>query len=41
VVIPALRALYDYAWFIGGGTSALVYWLWVRKEPVQEEVTHA
>jgi NCS1 family nucleobase:cation symporter-1 len=25
VVIPALRPLYDYAWFIGFGVSALVY----------------
>ena len=41
VVVPALRPLYDYAWFIGGGVSALVYWLWVRGDALTQEVTHA
>jgi NCS1 family nucleobase:cation symporter-1 len=26
LVIPALRVLYDYAWFVGFGASFLVYW---------------
>ena len=32
VFVPALRPLYDYAWFIGGGVSGLVYWFWVAGE---------
>jgi NCS1 family nucleobase:cation symporter-1 len=30
VFVPALHGLFDYAWFIGGGVSALTYGLWVR-----------
>jgi NCS1 family nucleobase:cation symporter-1 len=25
LVVPALRPLYDYAWFVGFGVSAVVY----------------
>jgi cytosine/uracil/thiamine/allantoin permease len=25
-VVPALKPLFDYAWFIGFGVSALAYW---------------
>ena len=28
LIIPVLRPLYDYAWFIGFGVSFLVYWDW-------------
>ena len=26
LVVPSMRALYDYAWFVGFGTSFVVYW---------------
>ncbi|MGZ5484013.1 MAG: hypothetical protein ACXWID_18805, partial [Pyrinomonadaceae bacterium] len=26
LLIPRLRVLYDYAWFVGFGASALTYW---------------
>jgi len=26
LVVPPLRALYDYAWFVGFATSFVVYW---------------
>ena len=26
LVIPAIRPLYDYAWFVGFGASALIHW---------------
>jgi NCS1 family nucleobase:cation symporter-1 len=29
--VPALRFLYDYAWFVGFGTSSLVYLALMRK----------
>jgi NCS1 family nucleobase:cation symporter-1 len=27
LAVPALRALYDYAWFVGFATSFVVYWM--------------
>jgi nucleobase:cation symporter-1, NCS1 family len=30
LVVPSLRALYDYAWFVGFGTSFVVYWTLMR-----------
>ncbi len=27
LVFPSLRVLYDYAWFVGFGVAALVYYL--------------
>jgi NCS1 family nucleobase:cation symporter-1 len=30
LVVPALRLLYDYAWFVGFGVSAAVYVLWMQ-----------
>ena len=30
LVVPALRALYDYAWFVGFAASFLVYWAMMR-----------
>lgn len=31
LVVPALRTLYDYAWFIGFGVSAVVYLVLARR----------
>ena len=31
LVVPALRALYDYAWFVGFAGSFLVYWAMMRQ----------
>ncbi len=33
LVVPALRPIYDYAWFAGAGGSALVYFVWKRVRP--------
>jgi NCS1 family nucleobase:cation symporter-1 len=30
LVVPSLRVLYDYAWFVGFGTSFAVYWVIMR-----------
>jgi len=30
LVVPSLRVLYDYAWFVGFGTSFVVYWTLMR-----------
>ena len=27
LVVPSLRLLYDYSWFVGFGVSFLAYWL--------------
>jgi NCS1 family nucleobase:cation symporter-1 len=35
LVVPALRPIYDYAWFAGAGGSALVYYAWKRARPPQ------
>jgi len=37
-VVPALRPLYDYAWFVGFFVSLLTYWLpeLMRKTSVAE-----
>lgn len=32
LIIPALRHLYDYAWFIGLGVSGLIYYLLMQSE---------
>lgn len=31
LIVPALRVLYDYAWFVGFAASFLVYWVLMRK----------
>jgi len=31
LVIPPLRPLYDYAWFVGFGVSGVVYWMWMKR----------
>ena len=33
VLVPALRGLFDYAWFVGGGAAMLVYWAGMRFAP--------
>ena len=33
LVVPALRVLYDYAWFVGFGVSAAVYLLLMQRAP--------
>ncbi len=33
LVVPALRPLYDYAWFAGFGVAFLLYWLLMRGTP--------
>jgi NCS1 family nucleobase:cation symporter-1 len=30
LIVPPLRALYDYAWFVGFGMSFLAYWMLMR-----------
>lgn len=30
LLVPALRPLYDYAWFMGLGVSSLVYYLLMK-----------
>jgi NCS1 family nucleobase:cation symporter-1 len=36
LIVPALRGLYDYAWFVGFATSFLVYWAVMRAIREQE-----
>jgi nucleobase:cation symporter-1, NCS1 family len=35
LVVPSLRVLYDYAWFVGFGASFIVYWA-IMREPRAE-----
>jgi NCS1 family nucleobase:cation symporter-1 len=30
LVVPALRVLYDYAWFVGFGVAFALYWALMR-----------
>ena len=34
LVVPGLRALYDYAWFVGFGVAFFLYWALMRGTPV-------
>jgi nucleobase:cation symporter-1, NCS1 family len=34
LVVPGLRVLYDYAWFVGFGVAAALYWALMRGTPV-------
>jgi NCS1 family nucleobase:cation symporter-1 len=34
LVVPALRVLYDYAWFVGFGVAFVLYWGLMRGAPV-------
>jgi len=38
LVVPSLRVLYDYAWFVGFGMSFAVYWVLMRAP--QDEKSH-
>jgi len=38
LVVPALRPLYDYAWFVGFGASAIIYFALMKSFPSQTEV---
>jgi len=31
LIVPALRGLYDYAWFVGFAASFIAYWAMMRK----------
>jgi NCS1 family nucleobase:cation symporter-1 len=33
LVVPPLRPMFDYAWFVGAGGSALTYYVWKRATP--------
>src|SRR5262249_4954761 len=33
LAVPALRLLYDYAWFVGFGVAGGVYVLWMQRAP--------
>jgi NCS1 family nucleobase:cation symporter-1 len=37
-VVPALKPLYDYAWFVGFGVAFLLYWLLMRGTPAPDAV---
>ena len=39
LVVPMLRPLYDYAWFVGGGSAALLYWTLMRTAPTAAVAT--
>jgi len=36
LIIPTLRPLYDYAWFVGFGVSFLVHWVLMKAFPPEE-----
>ncbi len=36
LLVPALRPLYDYAWFVGFGVSFFVHWALMKVAPPQE-----
>jgi NCS1 family nucleobase:cation symporter-1 len=36
LIVPALRVLYDYAWFVGFATSFIVYWAVMRTSGERE-----
>jgi NCS1 family nucleobase:cation symporter-1 len=38
LIVPSLRVLYDYAWFVGFGASFVVYWLLMR---APKEISHS
>jgi NCS1 family nucleobase:cation symporter-1 len=37
LVIPAVRVLYNYAWFVGFGVSFVAYYALMRARPVEAE----
>jgi nucleobase:cation symporter-1, NCS1 family len=38
LIVPSLRVLYDYAWFVGFGVSFVVYWVLMRSP---KELSHS
>jgi len=40
VFVPALKPLYDYAWFVGFGASALTYYVLTTKAPPENVSAH-
>jgi NCS1 family nucleobase:cation symporter-1 len=38
LVVPALRPLYDYAWFVGFGMAALAHWALMKALPPRQAV---
>jgi NCS1 family nucleobase:cation symporter-1 len=38
LVVPALRPLYDYAWFVGFGAAALAHWVLMKALPPRQVV---
>ena len=38
LIVPSLRVLYDYAWFVGFGASFVMYWLLMRS---RKEMLHS
>jgi NCS1 family nucleobase:cation symporter-1 len=40
LIVPALRPLYDYAWFVGFGVAALMHYLLMKVAPPQEPTRH-
>jgi nucleobase:cation symporter-1, NCS1 family len=38
LVVPAVRWLYDYAWFVGFGVAGAVYVAWMRRDGCDEHV---
>jgi NCS1 family nucleobase:cation symporter-1 len=39
LIIPTLRFLYDYAWFVGFGVSFFVHWILMKAFPPEDTVT--
>ena len=41
LLVPAVRFLYDYSWFVGFFVASVVYWVLMRMAPVAEAVALA
>ena len=39
LIIPTLRFLYDYAWFVGFGVSFFVHWVLMKMFPPEDIAT--
>jgi len=39
LIVPALKLLYDYGWFVGFGASAAIHYVLMKAFPPQEELT--
>jgi NCS1 family nucleobase:cation symporter-1 len=38
LILPALAPLYNYAWFVGFGSSAIIHYVLMKSFPPQERV---